>query len=112
MRRRIIVTILLSILAGAAFLVLFGGQLLTIEGRRDRMMRRLNAREIVIRRSCGLGTAHVDAGRWRELSGQDQQRAADAIAAWCMAQGGSSTLLIVDAATRATIARWNGTALE
>ena len=75
-------------------------------------MQRLSDREILIRRSCGLSTAYVDGGRWRELSARDQQRAADAIAAWCRQHGGDSTLMIVDATSRANIGKWNGTALE
>jgi hypothetical protein len=115
MRRQIVIALVLLILAGTAFVFRYGDRLssrFTVEGRRDRMMRRLNDREILIRRSCGLGTAYVDGSRWRALSSQEQQRAADAIAAWCMSQGGESTLMIVDATTRANIARWNGTALE
>ncbi len=115
MRRPIIIAIVLLILAGTAFVFRYGDRLssrLTVEGRRERVMRRLNDREILIRRSCGLQTAYVDGGRWRELGSGEQQRAADAIAAYCKEHGGDSTLLIVDATTRAQLGKWNGTALE
>ena len=115
MRRRIVIAVALLILAGTAFVYRYGDRLssrLTVEGRRERVIRRLNDREILIRRSCGLGTAFVDGGRWRELSASEQQRAADAIAAWCLEHGGNRTLMIVDATTRTNIGRWNGTALE
>ena len=106
---------MLVILAGTAFVLLFGDRLfsgLTVEGHRARTLRRLNDKEILIRRSCGLGTAYVDASRWRQLGAGEQQRAAEAIAAWCLSQGGDNTLKIVDARTNANIARWNGNAFD
>jgi hypothetical protein len=115
MRRPIVIGIVLLILAGAAFVVRYGDRLssrFTVEGRRERMLQRLNDREILVRRSCGLGTAYVDGGRWRELSTRQKRSAADAIAAWCKQHGGDSTLLIVDAVTRANLGKWNGTELE
>jgi hypothetical protein len=112
LRRPIVIAAVLLILAGTAFLLLFGDRLFSVEGKRARTLQRLNDTEILIRRSCGLGTAYVDASRWRGLGAQEQQRAAEAIAAWCVSQGGDSTLKIVDASTRANIARWNGSAFE
>jgi hypothetical protein len=115
MRRALIVAAVLMLLGGTAFVYRYGDRLfsrLTVEGQRERVMRRLNDREILVRRACGLRTAYVDATRWRELSAAEQRRAADAIAAWCEAHGGDKTLMIVDATTRANIGRWNGTALE
>ena len=106
---------MLFILAGTAFVLRLGDRLfsgLTVEGQRTRTLRRLHEREILIRRSCGLGTAYVDASRWRELGAQEQQRAAEAIAAWCVSQGGDNTLKIVDARTSANIARWNGSGFD
>jgi hypothetical protein len=115
LRRTIVIAAVLFILAGTAFVLLFGDRLfsgLTVEGQRARTLRRLHEREILIRRSCGLGTAYVDASRWRELGAQEQQRAAEAIAAWCVSQGGDNTLKIVDARTSANIARWNGSGFD
>jgi acyl-CoA synthetase (AMP-forming)/AMP-acid ligase II len=115
MRRAVVVALALLLLSGMAFVYQYGDRLtsrLTVEGRRERIMRRLNDREILIRRACGLGTAYVDGGRWRELSAAEQRRAADAIAAWCQAHGGDRTLMIVDATTQANLGRWNGSDLE
>jgi hypothetical protein len=115
MRRAIIVALVLMLVGSTAFVYRYWDRLasrLTVEGRRERVMRRLNDREILIRRACGLGTAYVDAGRWRELSPAEQRRAADAIAAWCQAHGGDKTLMIVDATTRTQLGRWNGAELE
>ena len=115
MRRPIIIAVVLLLLAAAAFVFRYGDRLtsrFTEEGRRERVLRRLNNREILIRRSCGLGTAYVDGARWRDLGAQEQRRAAEAIAAWCLSQGGERTLMIVDATTRANIARWNGERFE
>ena len=84
----------LIVAAGILLLVLLGGFLLrdqlfpTAEMRRERLLRRLNAQEIVVRRSCSVGEVYVDAARWNNLSGDERVRAASAIASWCAEQGG------------------------
>ena len=114
MRRPILTGMVVFLLAGIAVVFLYGDRLASryTESRSERMIRQLNGSEVLVRRSCGLGAAYVDAARWRKLGATEQQRAADAIATWCASQGGEKTLTIFDAETRATLGRWNGTALE
>lgn len=110
-RTLIVIAGVLLVLLGAAFLLrdeLFP----TAEARRERLLRRLNEQEIVVRRSCGLGEAHVDGGRWSRLNAEEQERAAAAIASWCAEQGGEKTLNVLDSNTRTSLGRWNGTSLE
>ena len=106
MRQAIIIAIVVLV-AGAVWLLWFSGW----RGR-DQTLRRLNENGTVVRRSCGLGEAHVDAGRWQRLDPSDQERAASAIASWCAEQGGLNTLTVLDSDSRAILARWNGTSLE
>ena len=113
MRKLLIAMVVLILLAGAVAFLL-GDRLasrFTTEGRRQRMLSRLHDDEILVRRSCGVGEAYVDAGRWRGLSDSDRQRAADAIAAYCASQGGGNTLTVLDAESRAVLGRWDGAAL-
>jgi hypothetical protein len=107
MRKWIVIGVL--ILAVAAFVVL---RYISGGGGRDYVLRRLNQREIVVRRSCGTGEVYVDPARWRDLSAREQERAASALASWCAEQGGASTIAVLDSYTRATLGRWNGNALE
>jgi hypothetical protein len=56
MRRPIVIAVVLLILAGTAFVYRYGDRLssrLTVEGRRDRVIRRLNDREILIAAVAG-----------------------------------------------------------
>lgn len=108
----------LIVAASILLLVLLGAFLLrdqlfpSAETRRERLLRRLNEQEIVIRRSCGVGEAYVDAARWNNLSADDRERAAAAIASWCAEQGGERTLNVLDSNTRVSLGRWNGASLE
>ncbi len=112
MRRVIIiaVVVLAAVLAVTAALVISGW--LSPERQRQQTLRRFNEDGTVVRRSCGLGEAHVDAARWRNLSARDQERLASAIASWCAEQGGATTLTLIDSNAHTPVARWNGTALE
>ena len=80
----------------------------TDEGRRLRMLRRLNQEEILVRRACGLERIYVDADRWRALGSTDQAHAADAVASLCSREGGSNQLTVIDARTNQTLGRWTG----
>lgn len=108
MRKLIIIAIV--VLGAAAALVLSGA--IPLGQSRERLLRRLNENGTVVRRSCGLGEAHVDSARWNGMNAKAQQAAASAIASWCAEQGGDATLTVLDYQTRAPLARWNGTALE
>jgi hypothetical protein len=108
--RTLIVAVCLVVLAAAVIFVV--SRRMSPEGRRDRMLRSLNETGTVVRRSCGLGEAHVDGARWQQLGSERQQEAAAAIASWCAEQGGQATLNVIDSNTRTTLARWNGSSLE
>jgi hypothetical protein len=108
--RRIIIVV--AILAGAAVAAVLLSGVFSTERQRERALRRFSSDGTVVRRSCGLGEAHVDRARWQVLSAEDQARAASAIASWCTEQGGVPTLTVFDADTRTPLARWNGSALE
>lgn len=113
---RVIIAVVVVLIAGAAAVLLLDGggpaSMFSAEGRRARMLARLNGTEVVTRRSCGTGEAYVDAAKWRALGSRDQERAAEALASYCASQGGDGTLAIVDRDSYARVGRWNGTALE
>ena len=114
MRKLIAALAALVILAGGGALLLrdrLAGYF-SAEGRRERMIRRLHDNHILVRRNCGLGEAHVDAERWSGLSDSDRTRAAEALAAYCAAQGFEAGLTIVDAGTRTAIGKWDGRELK
>ena len=110
----VIAVLVLLAAAGVAFLV--GPERIasrfSAEGRRARMLARLNSTEVVSRRSCGTGEAYVNAAKWQDLGSGDQERAAEALASYCASQGGDGTIAIIDGNSYARVARWNGTALE
>jgi hypothetical protein len=111
--RRVVAVIVVVVLFAAGLVLLMGDRLtsrFTAAGRRDRMLRRLTSTEILVRRSCGPGEAYVDAARWNQLSSADRQLAADALASYCAAQDGATTVTVYDASSRETLARGTGTA--
>jgi hypothetical protein len=108
--RKVIAIGAVVLLAGAAALIMSGA--FSPEARRDRLLRSLNDRGIVVRRSCGLGEAHVDGARWREMSPDSRREAASAIAGWCAEQGGENRLTILDSDSHVQLGRWNGSSLE
>ena len=101
---------LAAIIAIAAVLMLKGR--FSPEARRERTLRNLNTSGVIVRRACGLGEAYVDGARWTEMRDGAREEAAEAVASWCAEQGGSSTLTIFDANSRARLGRWNGSQME
>ena len=114
--RVILVVIVLVLIAGAGVVFLVGPERIasrfSAEGRRARMLARLNNTDVVSRRSCGTGEAYVNAAKWQDLGSRDQERAAEALAAYCASQGGDGSMAIIDGNSYARLGRWNGTALE
>jgi hypothetical protein len=111
--RRVVAVLVVVVLFGAGLVLLLGDRLtsrFTAEGRRDRMLRRLTTAQILVRRSCGPGEAYVDGTRWNALTAEDRQFAADALASYCAAQDGATTITVYDSSTRTTLARGTGTA--
>jgi putative hemolysin len=110
--RKIVVGILaLVLLAGIGLAVLMSDRF-TPEGRRARTLERLLDEEIVVRRACGLGAVYVNRERWERMSDGDRSGAADALAAYCVTQGGEATLAVHDADSGNVLERWTGSALE
>jgi len=85
---------------------------LTPEGRRARLLRDLERGDLVIRRSCFSSETFVNNGRWSQMSAGDRQAAAEVLASWCAAQGGSSQMTIMDAESRRKLAHWDGTTFQ
>jgi hypothetical protein len=108
--RKLIAIAAVLLLAGAALLMMSGA--FSPEARRDRLLRQLNDRGVVVRRSCGLGEAHVDGALWRDMTADAREKAAAAIAGWCAEHGGENRLTILDSNTHGVVARWNGSSLE
>ena len=85
---------------------------LTADGRRQRILRRLNLVDVLVERNCGRGDASVSGERWQTLRSRDQDRAVAALASLCFEQTGVKTFTVRDADTGEVVAVWNGTAVE
>ena len=85
---------------------------LTADGRRQRILRRLNVEDVLVERNCGRGHASVSGERWQTLRSSDQDRAIAALASLCFEQTGLTTFTVRDADTGEVVAVWNGTAVE
>jgi hypothetical protein len=85
---------------------------LTADGRRERILRRLNAENILVERNCARGEASVNGDRWWTIEPRDRDRAVIALTSWCYEQSGVNTLTVRDYDTGRVLVRWNGAEIE
>jgi hypothetical protein len=106
MSKRVLI-IIAVIAALAAVIVATQRDLFTAEGRSLRALRSLERSGLVIRRSCYSSETFVNGPAWGRMAQSDQQRAAEALGAYCTQQGSSGEMTILDADSRQKLAHWD-----
>jgi len=112
MNKRLLLVIIAVIVALAAMVVVSQPELFTAEGRNARFLRSLDRSGLVVRRSCYSTEAFVQASQWARIGQGDQQRAAEALGAYCAQQGSSGQMTILDGESRRKLAHWDGAAFQ
>src|SRR6185503_18453561 len=96
MTRRLIVIAAFVLAALVAMLYVVAPELFTAEGRNARFLRQVDRSGTIQKRSCYSMEAFVDVDRWSRFGASDQERVTKSLAAYCLEQGSTGQMTIVD----------------